>query len=129
MVIGGVWSALVNLGLFAWTLQSGRTQVEAMTMAFLSLVVIQFFKAYNYRSDRYSALRHPFSNKWLNLAIVWVLLLLGLILYLPFLRNAFQTAPLPLEDWLIVVALAASVAPVLELAKWMERRGWFGRMD
>mgnify|MGYP006202867073 CR=1 FL=1 len=43
--------------------------------------------------------------------------------------DAFQTAALPLQDWLIVVVLAASVAPVLELAKWMERRGWFGRMD
>lgn len=66
---------------------------------------------------RYSALRHPFSNKWLNLAIVWEFLLFGLILYLPFLQNAFQTAPLPLEDWLIVVALAATVTPVLEIAK------------
>jgi Ca2+-transporting ATPase len=129
MVIGGVWSALVNLGLFAWALQSGRTQAEAMTMAFVSLVLIQFFKAYNYRSDRYSALRHPFSNKWLNMAIVWELLLLGLILYIPFLRDAFDTTALPLEDWLIIVALAASVSPVLELAKWMERRGWFGRLD
>ena len=129
MVIGGAWSSLVNLGLFAWALQSGRTQAEAMTMAFVSLVLSQFFKAYNYRSDRYSALRHPFSNKWLNLAIVWELLLLGLILYIPFLRGAFNTTALPLEDWLIIVALAASVAPVLELAKWMERRGWFGRLD
>jgi hypothetical protein len=25
--------------------------------------------------------------------------------------------------------LAATIAPVLEPAKWMERRGWFGRMD
>jgi len=129
MLVGGLWSTLVNLGLFAWALQSGRTQVEAMTMAFVSLVLIQFFKAYNYRSDRTSALRRPFANKWLNLSIVSELLILVLILRIPFLRNAFESAPLALTDWLLVATLAASVAPVLELAKWMERRGWFGRMD
>ena len=29
----------------------------------------------------------------------------------------------------IVIALAFTVSPVLELAKWMERRGWFGKLD
>ncbi len=33
---------------------------------------------------------------------------------------------LPIEE---VSMLAATVVPVLELAKWMERQGWFGRMD
>jgi len=40
-------------------------------MTFVSLVLIQFFKAYNYRSDRNSVLVRPFSNRWLNLAILW----------------------------------------------------------
>ncbi|HEX7184938.1 MAG TPA: cation-translocating P-type ATPase [Thermoanaerobaculia bacterium] len=129
MVIGGVWSALVNLGLFAWMLRSGRGLEEAMALTFVSLVLIQFFKAYNYRSDRHSALRRPFANRWLNLAIAWELGLLALILYLPVLREPFDTFPFTLADWLLVVGLAATVAPVLELAKWMERRGWFGKMD
>jgi hypothetical protein len=30
---------------------------------------------------------------------------------------------------LIVAGLAVTVVPVLELAKWMERRGWFGSVD
>ena len=42
-------------------------------MAFVSLVLIQFFKAYNFRSDRQSVLHHPFANKWLNIAILWEL--------------------------------------------------------
>jgi hypothetical protein len=29
-------------------------------------------------------------------------------------------------DWAIIVALAFSIFPVLELAKWMGRRGWLG---
>jgi P-type Ca2+ transporter type 2C len=128
MIVGGLWSTAVNLGLFTWTMNSGRSIQEAMTMTFVSLVLIQFFKAYNFRSDRQSVLDHPFANRWLNLAILWELGLLTLIVYLPFLHEAFDTFSLPLEDWLVVIGLAFTVVPVLELAKWMERRGWFGKL-
>ncbi len=128
MMVGGLWSAMVNLSLFIWALNSGRSLEEAITMTFVSLVLIQFFKAYNFRSDRLSVLNRPFANKWLNWAIVWELALLGLILYVPFLHDAFGTYYLPLQDWIIVVGLSLTISPVLELAKWMERRGWFGEM-
>lgn len=128
MLTGGLWSAVVNLGLFVWALSSGRGVQEAMTMTFVSLVLIQFFKAYNFRSDRHSVLRRPFANKWLNIAVVWELILLGLILYVPFLERVFGTFELTLKDWLIIVAAALTVSPVLELAKWAERRGWFGEV-
>jgi Ca2+-transporting ATPase len=120
---------LVNLSLFAWARNSGRSDVEAMTMTFVSLVLIQFFKAYSFRSDRHSVLNQPFANKWLNLAILWELALLTLIVYVPFLHDPFGTFSLSLVDWLIIVVLAATVLPVLELFKWMERRGWFGRLN
>ena len=129
MLVGGIWSTVINLGLFMWAFNSGRSVQEAMTMTFVSLVLIQFFKAYNFRSDRHSVLRRPFANKWLNLAILWELFMLGLILYVPFLENVFGTLALPLKDWLIIVAAALTVSPVLELAKWMERRGWFGKLQ
>jgi Ca2+-transporting ATPase len=129
MLIGGLWSTLVNLGLFAWALHSGRGLRATMTMTFVSLVLIQFYKAYCYRSDRHSALRRPFGNRWLNLAIAWELALLALVVYLPAMRELFGAEALPFADWLLVNGLAATVAPVLELAKWMERRGWFGRLD
>jgi Ca2+-transporting ATPase len=128
MVVGGLWSATINFGLFVWALNSGRSIEEAMTMTFVSLVLIQFFKAYNYRSDRNSVLERPFSNRWLNLAILWELVLLVLIIYLPFLRVPFGTLSLSLVDWMIIVGLALTVSPVLELAKWAERRGWFGKL-
>ena len=129
MTVGGLWSALINLGLFTWALNAGRSLPEAMTMTFLSLVLIQFFKAYNFRSDRHSVLNKPFANKWLNLAIVWELVLLVLIVYLPFLHEPFGTFSLPWTDWALVAGLAFTVSPVLELAKWMERKGWFGELS
>jgi Ca2+-transporting ATPase len=129
MAVGGLWSTAINLSLFAWAWSSGRSHKEAITMTFVSLVLIQFFKAYNFRSDRHSVLNRPFANKWLNMAILWELVLLALIIYVPFLHEPFGTFSLPLLDWIIIVALAFTVSPVLELAKWMERRGWFGKMS
>jgi Ca2+-transporting ATPase len=128
MVIGGIWLATVNLGLFAWALNTGRSPEEARTMVFVSVVLFEFFKAYNFRSDRNSVFKQPFANKWLNLAIVWELMLLALIVYLPFLHAAFNTFSLPWEDVVIVLLLAITVIPVLEIAKWMARKGWFGSM-
>lgn len=126
MLAGGIWSALANLGLFIWALSSGRSQSEAMTMTFVSLVLIQFFKAYNFRSDRHSIFKRPFANKWLNLAIGWELLLLAAIVYLPFLHVPFNTFSLPLVDVALVTITALTIVPVLELTKWLERKGWFG---
>jgi Ca2+-transporting ATPase len=119
ILVGGVWSTLVNLGLFVWALGSGRGAEQAMTMTFVSLVLIQFVKAYNFRSDRHSVLRRPFANRWLNLAILWELLLLGLVVYLPILQPPFRTYGLDLADWMIVAGVALTVVPVLEAAKWL----------
>ncbi len=126
MLAGGIWSAVINLGLFVWAQNAGRSLAEAMTLTFLSLVLIQFFKAYNFRSDRHSLLNRPFANRWLNWAILAEVLLLPLILYVPFLSEAFDTVALPLLDWVLVLGLAATIIPVLESVKWMVRRGWFG---
>ena len=126
MLTGGIWSTIVNLSLFQFARASGRPLEEAMTMTFVSLVLIQFFKAYNFRSERASILRSPFANKWLNLAIVWELVMLTAIITMPFLRTPFGTFLLTAEDWAIVIGAAASVVPVIELLKWFIRRGLFG---
>jgi Ca2+-transporting ATPase len=126
---GGLWSTVVNLSLFVWALGSGRTLAQAMTLTFLSLVLIQFFKAYNFRSERHSVARRPFANRWLNLSIGFEVLLLPLIMYVPFLSDAFGIAPLGPSDWVLTLVLAATVVPILELVKWMVRREWFGPLD
>ena len=48
------------------------------------------------------------------------------IVYVPFLQRAFGTFSFSATDWLLTVALAFSIVPVLEAVKWMARRGWFG---
>jgi Ca2+-transporting ATPase len=128
MITGGLWSGMVNLMLFHWALGSGRRLEEAMSMVFVALILIEFLKAYNFRSDRHSVWVRPFINKWLNLAIAWETLLLLLVVYLPFFQYAVGTFALPLEDWLIAAGVAFTICPVLEVMKLLERRGWFGEL-
>ncbi len=127
MLAGGLWSMLVNLGLFGWALASGRDPEHAMTLCFVSLVLIELVKAYNFRSERRSVFSRPFANRWLNLAVLWELLLLYLIVHVPFLQHALGTYRLSAEEWAIVTMTAASVAPLLELAKWLVRVGILGK--
>jgi len=122
MLAGGIWSAILNLSLFAWALHSGRSAAEAMTMCFVLLVLVEFFKAYNFRSDHRSILHRPFANRWLNLAIGWELVLLALVVYLPILHRPFGTFALTGEDWLIVLLAAFTITPVLEVVKAWQRK-------
>jgi Ca2+-transporting ATPase len=125
MLLGGIWSSLVNLGLFAWSLRSGRSLAEAMSITFVALVGIQLVNAYNYRSDRHSALRRPFANRWLNGAIVWEVALLALVMNVPVLREAFGGYRLTPDDWALAAGVSLTILPVIELGKWVVRRGGF----
>ena len=129
MVIGGLWSMTVNLLLFHWLLSTGRSLVEAMAMIFVLLVMIEFFKAYNFRSDRVSALQRPFANRWLNVAILSELVLLVLIVHVPSLQLLLDTFSMEVKDWLLIFVLASTIIPVLEVTKWLARRGWFGKLN
>ena len=33
------------------------------------------------------------------------------------------------EEWLVILVLAATIIPVLEVTKWLARRGWFGALN
>ena len=100
LLAAGLWSAIVNLTLFTWALRAGRPLQEVMALTFVTLVLIQFFNAYNCRSDRLSAFRRPFANRWLNIAVAWELALLIAIAYVPFLQRAFGTFSFSAIDWL-----------------------------
>jgi Ca2+-transporting ATPase len=129
MLASGAWSTLANFALFMWVLNSGRGIREAMAMTFLSLVLIQFCNAYNFRSDRRSLFDRPFANRWLNLAILWEVALLLVVVYTPLLQVPFSTLALGLADWALVAVVAVSIVPVVELCKCLVRRGVFGPLD
>jgi Ca2+-transporting ATPase len=59
--------------------------------------------------------------------VLWELLLLYLIVHVPFLQDALGTYRLSTMEWAIVTVTALSVAPMLELAKWLVRAGALGK--
>ena len=122
IIVGGLWSGVINLGLFMWLLHHGRPLPAAMSVTFVSLVLIQFFKAYNFRSDHHSVLRAPWRNRWLNAAVGWEIVLLALITQLPVFHAAFGTFSLAWSEWLLVTGLAGTIVPVLEAVKLVQRR-------
>lgn len=124
MLAGGVWSAIANLGLFAWARARQLPLNECMTLVFVSLCLVEFFKAFCFRSDRHSVFRRPLANRWLNLAILWELLLLAGVIYLPFLQKPFGTISIPLTVWPVLLGVAVTIIPVLEAVKWAIRQGW-----
>jgi Ca2+-transporting ATPase len=117
ILTGGIWSALVTLSLFSWALTTDRSTAEAMTLVFTTLVLVEFCKAFSYRSDRHSIFRRPFANRWLDLAIAWEVALLVLVVNVPFLQDAFGTTGLSAEEWALALAAALTIVPVLEVAK------------
>jgi Ca2+-transporting ATPase len=122
LLAGGLWSAFANLALFIGLRALGRPLEEAMALTFVSLVVIQLMKAYNYRSDRISVFDRPFANRWLNAAVIWEVGLLLALVYVPALHAPFGTFAFSGLDWLLAGAAAATVVPVLEAVKWWGRR-------
>lgn len=126
MLLGGAWSTVVNVSLFVWSLRDAGGLPHAMSMCFVSLVLIQLAKAYSFRSDRESVFRRPFGNRWLNLAVGWEVLMLVAIVSIAPLRGLFGLVPLGMHDWLLAAAAALTVVPVLEAGKWGVRRALLG---
>ena len=95
---------------------------EAMTMAFVSLALIQLFHSYSMRSLDNSVINSKlFSNKYLNISFVVGVLLTVLVVVVPPFRSVFDTAPLNGTEWGISIAVAFAVVPLVELYKLIVR--------
>jgi Ca2+-transporting ATPase len=91
----------------------------AQTMAFTTLMLFQIFNVFNARSDERSAFAHLFANRWLWAAVAGSVVLQILVVYVPFLQNAFGTTPLSGRDWLACVAVSSTVLWLREASKAM----------
>jgi Ca2+-transporting ATPase len=129
IALGGIWSTLVTVSLFAWTFASGERLSEARTTVFATLILIELFKAFSFRSDRRSTLEGTFRNRWLNLAVAWEIALLALVINVPFLEHAFGTTDLSPGRWALIVGAALTIVPVLELGKLLVRRSSVDRAE
>ncbi|MFA5554246.1 MAG: HAD-IC family P-type ATPase [Phycisphaerae bacterium] len=94
-VIGAGLSAAI----FKW-LDSRVSFQEASTMVFCSVVIFEWFIAFNARSDEMTIFKLGLlRNKWLIGAVGIALLLQLLVIYVPFLRIPFNTDALHPYEW------------------------------
>ena len=93
----------------------------AQTMAFTTLVFFSIFTVFSARSDERSAFDGLFSNRWLWAAVGLAGVLQVLVIYTPFLQQAFSTVSLSAGDWLRCVVVASSVLWLRELSKAVTR--------
>jgi Ca2+-transporting ATPase len=130
LFLGAIQSAGVVFAFF-WRIHSAHlpfsaftaanpTYREALTMTQAGIVISQFFNSFAVRTDRESVLRAGlFSNPPLIAAGFLGLAFMAAISYLPALQAVFNTAPLRLSDWLLLLAFGA-----LLLAADEARKAW-----
>jgi Ca2+-transporting ATPase len=122
LLLAGVWTAVVTLAVFVWAVNTGRSMEEAQSLCFVTLILIEFFNAFNCRSLEQSLFQVGiFKNRWLWLAIAWECMLLLLIVYLPPLRAPFNTFPLAWWEWVIAILSASTIFFGLELFKLLKK--------
>jgi Ca2+-transporting ATPase len=126
LVMGLVTLATIDLELPGGLVEGSADLVEARTAGFTVLVLAQLFNTFNSRSERVSAFRGLFTNRWLWAAIALSLLLQVLVVHVPLLNRAFGTTPLSAGDWVRCFAMASLVLWADELKKllmrWLPRR-------
>jgi Ca2+-transporting ATPase len=117
LVLYGVIMMVGTLYLFRHGLEThGRTY--ALTLAFTTFVLFQFFNVFNARAEDGSAFNtHFFRNGKLWLALACVLALQVLVVHWPPAQGVFGTAALEPDDWLKAVAVASSVLLLDEARK------------
>ena len=123
LLTGGLWSVLISLGIFTWTLRDGRPLVDAMTLTFVTITLIPFFSLYSFRSHQHRVSKHLFAHRGLNRVILFEWLLLVGIVEIPALQPLFGVVSPGGGDWWIAIVAAGTVVPVLEWAKRVMQTG------
>jgi len=89
---------------------------DGMTMAFLTLSMVEMFHSFNMRSRRQSIFRLPTQNKWLWMAFAGSLVLTFVVVETP-LSFAFGFSEISVVEYLIAMTLALSIIPIVEIYK------------
>ncbi len=110
--------AITAVTLTAFGLGLAYNEAAAGTMAFLTLSLSELLRAYTARSERYPLLKiGVFTNRWMNLAVVFSLVLLLLVVYVPFFNPVFSTVPLTWAEWRFILPLLVIPSIAAEIAK------------
>ena len=97
---------------------------DGMTMAFLTMSMCEIFHSLNMRSQRGSTVAMTFRgshNMYLFGSCLMSLLMTTVVIYVPFLANAFDFQTIDLMEYAVALALAFAIIPLVEIVKAIER--------
>ncbi len=120
-------TALTLIAYLCGTKMAGTTDgtlihQNGMTMAFLTLSMAEIFHSFNMRSRRESLFKLGKPNYYLIGAMAISLVLSTAVIYIPFLRTAFDFAHIDAKEYFLSLLLAVLVIPTVEIAKLIERK-------
>ncbi len=95
---------------------------DGMTMAFLTMSMAEIFHSFNMRSQRKNVFTLHTHNKVLWAAMLGSLALTTLVLYVPFLSNAFGFTHIDVAEYAVALLMAVLVIPLVEIVKFFQRK-------
>ena len=120
IVLQGIYMATIILtSFFIGYKMDGH--LNGMTMAFLTINLAELFHAISMRTQRGSLIKLKTFNWWLFGALTLTFLLNIALIYVPAFEVLFDFAPINFTEFMIALALAFSVLPVLEVYKFIMR--------
>jgi magnesium-transporting ATPase (P-type) len=120
MSMMGLIMTISTLGLFYF--YKDGDYLKASTIAVTILAVLQWVNAWNCRSEKTSALRNIFTNPYLIIATLVVIVMQLLAVYHPLFQKFLKTVPLEPSEWLIILALSIPLLLIEEIRKFIARR-------
>jgi Ca2+-transporting ATPase len=119
----GLIIGLLSFAAYWFGLKWGQSIEEAHTMAFMTMAFSQLVQSFNARSFDQSLFKMGFGT---NRYLVYAFLISGalqlVVVYVPFLREIFETAVLSAQELLAVIMLSIVPFFVVEIAKIFKRR-------
>lgn len=111
------------LGLRVFFVDSSDPLTPSRTMAFATLILAELFRAYASRSEHTSVFKLGlFSNKSMNYAVAFSLLLLIAVIYIPTVNTIFSNVALPALAWVPILLLALIPFSASEIYKLIRYR-------
>lgn len=111
----------VSLAVFYWFLKTG-TLAKAQTATFITIGLFELYQSFACRSLRYPSYKVGlFKNKYLVLAVVSSLAILGLIVFIPGVAALLEMEILTIKEFLTLIAIAGTGYITIELSKILKK--------
>lgn len=128
IIYQGILEGLLTLGVYAlgilYPVHQGSALIhaDALTMAYITLGLIQLLHACNRKSLQGTIFKTgEFRNRYFNWAILSSTLLLAGTIFIPTLNPIFHTTELDLAQWGIVIAAGLLMVLIVEIVKAVQR--------